>query len=93
MDFSAYFMYSYSQKMVQFGVTAKDWIQSRAMRVMRLLLIFFWFSIRLVCTSTSPRVCVFNSFFFFFFNPAPIALFMGHEQCNQTYEQYPKLKQ
>ena len=92
MDFSAYFMYSYSQKTVQFGVTAKDWIQSRAMRVMRLLLIFFGLASVWFARPRPPRVCVFNSFFFFF-NPAPIALFMGHEQCNQTYEQYPKLKQ
>ena len=65
MDFSAYFMYSYSQKTVQFGVTAKDWIQSRAMRVMRLLLIFFGLASVWFARPRPPRVCVFNSFFFF----------------------------
>ena len=44
----------------------------------------FLLSVRLVCAAMSPVFAFSN--FFFLFKPAPIALFMGHEQCNQAYK-------
>ena len=41
-------------------------------------------SVRLVCDLDS-HVCVWL-FFFFFFGPAPLALFMGHKQCIKANE-------
>ena len=40
-------------------------------------------SVRLVCNLDS-HVCVW--LFFFFFGPAPLALFMGHKQCIKANE-------